>query len=113
MPAIVNDLAPEHLRGRYNGLTAGCFQGASILGPIVAGFMIGHSMHLEYLVLLVAGCGLVAWLAAARLEGQLDDRANGLLVPATTTTRDVDAGPVVAPVPEPGPVVEPMDTRGR
>jgi MFS family permease len=115
MPAIVNDLAPEHLRGRYNGLTAGCFQGASILGPIVAGFMIGHGLHLEYLLVLVAGCGLVAWLAAARLEGQLDDRANGLL---GSTARDGDAaavleaGPVVAPVPETGPVAEPVDTRG-
>lgn len=79
MPAIVNDLAPEHLRGRYNGLTSGCFQAASILGPIVAGFLIGHHLHLEYLVLLVAGCGAVAWLAVGRLEGQLDARANGIL----------------------------------
>jgi MFS family permease len=89
MPAIVNDLAPDHLRGRYNGLTAGSFQAASILGPLVAGFLIGHGMHVEYLVLLVAGCGLVAWLSVARLERQLTDRANGLfarteeVVPAT------------------------------
>jgi MFS family permease len=79
MPAIVNDLAPDHLRGRYNALTSGCFQAASILGPIVAGFMIGHGLHVEYLVVLVAGCGLVGWLSVARLEGELDDRANGLL----------------------------------
>lgn len=80
MPAIVNDLAPDHLRGRYNALTSGCFQAASILGPVVAGFLIGHDLHLEYLLVLIAGCGLVAWLSVARLEGQLDDRANGLLV---------------------------------
>jgi len=85
MPAIVNDLAPDHLRGRYNALTSGCFQGASILGPIVAGFMIGHGLHLEYLLVLVAGCGLVAWVSVARLEGQLSDRANGLV----TRTPDV------------------------
>jgi MFS family permease len=107
MPAIVNDLAPEHLRGRYNGLTSGCFQFASILGPIVAGFMIGHGMHLEYLVVLVAGCGLVAWLSVARLEGQLDDRANGLLVPAP------DAVPAaeVPPAERIPPTVEPAETR--
>ena len=103
MPAIVNDLAPEHLRGRYNGLTSGCFQAASILGPIVAGFMIGHGLHLAYLLVLVAGCGVVAWLSVARLEGQLDDRSNGLLVAAGDAVP-----PVVAPTP-PSPLAEPAE----
>src|SRR4051794_14054234 len=89
MPAIVNDLAPEHLRGRYNGLTSGCFQAASILGPIVAGFMIGHGLHLEYLVVLMAGCALVAWLSAGRLEGQLSARANGLRASSDEPPADV------------------------
>ena len=98
MPAIVNDLAPEHLRGRYNALTSGCFQGASILGPIVAGLMIGHGLHLEYLLVLVLGCGVVAWLSVARLEGQLDDRSNGLLGQAGTTAAALgkDVTPVVS-----------------
>lgn len=78
MPAIVNDLAPDHLRGRYNALTAGSFQFASVLGPIVAGLLIDRGLHLEYIVLLVAGCGLTAWLSVARLERQLDGRSNGL-----------------------------------
>lgn len=78
LPAIVNDLAPDHLRGRYNALTSGSFQLASIVGPVVAGFMIGRGAHLEFLVLLIAGCGLVAWLSVLRLEGQLDAVANGL-----------------------------------
>ena len=99
MPAIVNDLAPDHLRGRYNGLTSSCFQAASILGPIVAGFLIGHSLHLEYLVLLIAGCALVAWLSVARLEPQLDDRANGLLTPAADTVPPGDpSAPAAQPV---------------
>jgi len=101
MPAIVNDLAPDHLRGRYNGLTSGCFQAASILGPIVAGFMIGHGLHLEYLVLLVAGCGLVAWLSVARLEGELDDRANGLLARTTAVPTPTDVVPVTPTAVEP------------
>lgn len=81
LPAIVNDLAPDHLRGRYNALSSGSFQAASILGPVLAGFLIGHGLHLEYLVVLVAGCGLVAWLSVARLERQLDDRSNGIRQP--------------------------------
>jgi MFS family permease len=105
MPAIVNDLAPDHLRGRYNGLTSGCFQAASILGPVVAGFLIGHDLHLEYILLLIAGCALVAWLSVARLEPQLDDRANGLLVPAPAT---VAPGDITAPSAQP--VVEQVES---
>jgi MFS family permease len=87
IPAIVNDLAPDHLRGRYNALSAGSFQLASIVGPVVAGFMIDRGAHLEFLVLLVVGCALVAWLSVVRLEGQLDDVANGV-VPATEPVPD-------------------------
>jgi MFS family permease len=106
MPAIVNDLAPDHLRGRYNALTSGCFQAASILGPVMAGFMIGHDLHLEYLVVLVAGCGLVAWLSVARLEGQLDDRTNGLVAPEPEVVGPLDLTghgpfPVGEPVEQP------------
>jgi MFS family permease len=107
MPAIVNDLAPEHLRGRYNGLSAGSFQAASILGPIVAGFLIGHGLHLEYLAVLVLGCALVGWLSVARLERQLDDRANGLHAPSP----EVVAAPQVAPAEAIPPSVSPADTR--
>jgi MFS family permease len=78
IPVIVNDLAPEHLRGRYNALGAGVFQLASILGPVVAGVLIGHGLHLEYLGLLVVGCVATSWMAVARLEPQLDERTNGL-----------------------------------
>ena len=103
MPAIVNDLAPDHLRGRYNGLTSGCFQLASILGPVVAGFMIGHSLHVEYLLLLVAGCGLVAWLSVARLERDLDDAANGLRSsgPPAIATAEVSPAEQIPPVAQP------------
>jgi MFS family permease len=112
MPAIVNDLAPDHLRGRYNGLTSGCFQAASILGPIVAGFLIGHHLHLEYIVVLVAGCALVAWLSVARLEPQLSDRANGLLAPVVEA---VPPGDPTAPAAQPAaqPLVAPADTPTR
>ncbi len=79
MPAITNDLAPDHLRGRYNALTAGAFQSASILGPIVAGFLIDRGLHLQYIAMLIIGCAVTAWLSAVRLEPQLDAVANGLV----------------------------------
>ena len=101
MPAIVNDLAPEHLRGRYNGLTSGCFQAASILGPVMAGLMIGHGLHLEYLAVLVVGCGLVAWLSVGRLEAQLSPRANGLRPSSDAPPPDVAPAKDVPVPPEP------------
>ncbi len=84
IPAIVNDLAPDHLRGRYNALSAGSFQLASIVGPVVAGFMIDRGAHLEFLVLLIVGCGVVAWMSVFQLERQLDEVANGV-TPAQPT----------------------------
>jgi hypothetical protein len=42
-PALINDLAPEHLRGRYNaafGLTWGI---ASALAPLLAGLFLGSA----------------------------------------------------------------------
>jgi hypothetical protein len=63
-----------------------------VLGPIIAGFLIGNGLHLEYLGLLVAGCVLLAWLSVSRLEGQLDDVANGLVRP--NSAPEVEPGPV-------------------
>jgi MFS family permease len=43
-PALINDLAPEHLRGRYNaalGLTWGT---ASVLAPLLAGVFLGSAL---------------------------------------------------------------------
>lgn len=94
IPAIINDLAPDHLRGRYNALSAASFQSASILGPIVAGFLIGHHLHLEYLVMLMVGCALTGWLSAVRLEPQLDEVSNGVV-----RARPGEPAPLDAPVP--------------
>ncbi len=107
MPAIVNDLAPDHLRGRYNGLTTGCFQAASVLGPVVAGFMIGHRLNLAYLVVLVLGCALVGWLSVGRLEGQLDDRSNGLAVAPPEVASQAEVAPAEQISPEAAPAQAP------
>ena len=43
IPALVNDLAPDHLRGRYNAVSSGSFQLAAVIAPPIAGFLIGHA----------------------------------------------------------------------
>ena len=44
IPALVNDLAPDHLRARYNALSSAAFSLAAIIGPVTAGWLIGHSL---------------------------------------------------------------------
>jgi hypothetical protein len=51
----------------------------------------------------VVGCALVGWLSVGRLEGQLDDRSNGLLVAAPDASTQAAAAPAgqIAPEAEP------------
>jgi MFS family permease len=77
IPPLVNDLAPDHLRGRYNAVSTGAFSLAAIIAPVTAGWMIGHGLSSLYIWQLVAGCGVVA-LVALRLERSLPAAANGI-----------------------------------
>jgi MFS family permease len=77
IPPLVNDLAPDHLRGRYNAVSTGAFSLAAIIAPVTAGWMIGHGLSSLYIWQLVAGCGVVA-LVALRLERSLPPTANGI-----------------------------------
>jgi MFS family permease len=77
LPAMVNDLAPDHLRGRYNAVMSIAWQSASVVGPAVAGILIGHGWSTSYIVMLVAGCVLVAWLALVA-ERRLSRQVNGV-----------------------------------
>ena len=43
-PAIVNQLAPEHLRGRYNSASAASWQIGAVFGPVIAGALIGNGL---------------------------------------------------------------------
>jgi MFS family permease len=78
VPALINDLTPDHLRGRYNALSQAAFQLAAVVSPPASGFLIGHALGSVYVGLLVAGCALVGLLAVARLEPQLPGRVNGV-----------------------------------
>ena len=77
LPAMVNDLAPDHLRGRYNAVMSIAWQSASVVGPAVAGILIGHGWNTSYIVMLVAGCVVVAWLALVA-ERRRPPRVNGV-----------------------------------
>jgi MFS family permease len=87
VPALVNDLAPDHLRGRYNAASSAAFQLAQIIAPPIAGFLIGHHLDSVYIGTLVVGCVVLGVLAVVRLEPQLPARVNGIR----------DAEPIAAP----------------
>ncbi|OFS15357.1 MULTISPECIES: MFS transporter [Kytococcus] len=82
MPAVVNDLATEELRGRYNAMGGLSWTLSSILGPALAGWMIGSGHAFQWVVLTVGGCAVVAllWTAmrpamAARMSGRIGETA--------------------------------------
>jgi MFS family permease len=76
-PAVVNDLAPEHLRGRYNALGSSTFTVAMVLGPAIAGLLIGHDLALLWVVATVGGC-LTAAVLLLQLRHHLTDAQDGV-----------------------------------
>jgi MFS family permease len=80
IPPLVNDLAPDHLRGRYNAVSTAAFSLSAIIAPVVAGWLIGHGGSGLYIWQLVAGCAVVVWVAV-RLERSLPPQVNGVRIP--------------------------------
>lgn len=77
VPAITNDLADDHTRGRYNAVSAAAFQSGAIAGPVAAGFLLEHDLAALYVVLMVLGCAAIAVMALA-LERRVPATANGV-----------------------------------
>lgn len=61
-PAIVNDLASEELRGRYNALQGMTWTVAMIVGPALAGLLIGNGLAHLWVACTVGGTALGAVL---------------------------------------------------
>ncbi len=93
VPALVNDLAPDHLRGRYNAASSGAFQAAQIIAPPIAGFLIGRGLDSVYIGTLVLGCVVLGVLAVVRLEPQLPPGVNGIREPELVADPDLGLAP--------------------
>ena len=76
IPALVNAIAPDHLRGRYNSAQSLTWSMSSVLAPILAGTLIGGGHGVLWAAVIAAGC-LVAGLAAQRLRGSLTPAEDG------------------------------------
>ncbi|MGE3414330.1 MAG: MFS transporter [Dehalococcoidia bacterium] len=105
VPAIVNDLAPDRLRGRYNGAYTLAWTTGYIAGPALAGFALaagqGHTLFLAMIAALAA-----AALAALRLERSLPADINRIAPveaePPAAGSRDTPPSPWAVDGPAPG-----------
>jgi MFS family permease len=76
-PAIVNDLAREDMRGRYNALQGMTWTVASIVGPASAGLLIGNGLPGVWVLCVVGGTAVAAVLFLD-LRRHLSDAQDGL-----------------------------------
>ena len=79
-PAIVNDLATEELRGRYNALQGMTWTVAMIVGPALAGLLIGNDLAHVWVACTIGGTAVGAVLLL-RLRRHLTPAQDGLVVP--------------------------------
>ena len=83
VPAIVNDIAPEHLRGRYNASSTLAYTTGFMFGPVITGLTIGHGYATALLTGLIVACclaavlapGLARWLPASANRARLAEAA--------------------------------------
>ncbi len=81
IPALVNDLAPDHLRGRYNALSSASFSLPGIIAPAFAGVLIDHGLSEVYIGTLVAGSVAIGFIAVIVVEPRLPPGVNGVRMP--------------------------------
>ncbi len=86
VPAIVNDLASDLDRGRFNAVSSGAFQMGAITAPIVAGWLLARELSGVFIAVIVACLGGVAVLALA-LERRITPEVNGIVDARVGSTR--------------------------
>ena len=82
-PSLVNDLAPDRLRGRYNSTMSLVWSISGIIGPGIAGLMLGAGLSIPWIALLLAGCAFAGFLSL-RLRRILTPALDGREVGAAT-----------------------------
>jgi MFS family permease len=75
-PALVNDLAPEHLRGRYNALSGLVWGVSGTVGPLIAGLFLAGGHGVAWTLTIAIGA-LVGGLGATTLRRVLTPAEDG------------------------------------
>ncbi len=74
---LVNALATDRLRGRYNATSGASFSVAFVVSPAIAAGLIASGLGVAWVLLLVSGCALSA-VTALRLRRRLTPAQDGL-----------------------------------
>ncbi len=77
MQPLVNALASERLRGRYNALSGSMFSIAFVVSPALSGVLIGNGLGMVWVTGLFVG-SVVTGLAVLRLRHQLTPEQDGV-----------------------------------
>lgn len=96
---LVNDLAPDDLRGRYNALNGTIDGVGRVIGPLLAGYLLQFGLG-DVLMVILAGGTAAAAVVFAGIERRLPADAN-LIVKSGPAGRDDSkaAGKDVVPAP--------------
>ncbi|MEY4322639.1 MAG: hypothetical protein RL410_420 [Actinomycetota bacterium] len=79
LPSIANELAPPHLRGRYNALMSLQWGFANSIGPMFVAIFFSRGWILAWLIMLMTGA-LLAGFVLLQLRKQLTAEQDGRLV---------------------------------
>lgn len=80
-PAMANELAPDHLRGRYNAMISLQWGVANTIGPLITGLTLGRGHPFAWTLSLAAGC-LIAGYLMVTLKRYLTAEQDGRKVTA-------------------------------
>lgn len=75
-PTLINAIAPDGLRGRYNAVMGLQWGISGVAGPAIAGSMLGHGLGTQWWILMALGALVGAGLWAS-LHGRLDPVTDG------------------------------------
>jgi MFS family permease len=75
-PSLINDLAPGHLRGRYNAVGGLVWSVSAAIGPAFAGLVLGAGLGVIWALALAAG-SLAAGAVMLSLRGLLTPQQDG------------------------------------
>jgi MFS family permease len=78
MQPLVNALASDELRGRYNALSGAMFSVAFVVSPALSGLLIGNGLGRVWIAFLVTGSVVTAAVLLS-LRSRLTDLQDGLL----------------------------------
>jgi predicted MFS family arabinose efflux permease len=95
LPAIVNDMSPDRLRGRYNALYTLCWSIGHIFGPPIAGYMLAGGASTQLFVGLSGAC-LVGVLLTRSLGRHLPDSINIVRTEEERGTDEMSEAPAAA-----------------